>query len=163
MALLSAYRFTIMRRRMSTDRVSLRAATPKDSGFAFRVKKAALGQYVRETYGWDEDEQSRLHKRRIASTATRIIVLDGRDMGLVAIRENADCIRILQLFLLPEAQGKGIGSHVLAQVLREADRVHLPVALRVLKSNPRARAFFGRHGFTVVGETETHYNMQRVS
>jgi GNAT superfamily N-acetyltransferase len=152
-----------MRRKMDTEKVSLRAATAEDSGFAFKVKKAALGQYVRDIHGWDEDEQRRLHRRRFDPAATRIVMLHGRDIGLVAIRERADCIRLLQLFLLPEAQGEGIGSHVLTQVLREADRVHRPAVLRVLKSNPRAKAFFERHGFTLVGETETHYNMERVS
>jgi GNAT superfamily N-acetyltransferase len=148
---------------MDTEKVALRPATDEDSGFAFGVKKAALREYVREIYGWDEDEQRRLHERRFSSAAMRIIMAEERDIGLLGTREAADGIHLLQLFLLPDAQGKGIGSHVLAQVLREADRVHRPVVLRVLKSNPRAKVFFERHGFTLAGETETHYNMERLS
>jgi len=37
------------------------------------------------------------------------------------------------------------------------------MALRMLKSDPRAKAFYQRHGFGVVGETETHYTMETVS
>ena len=148
---------------MNTQDVALRPATQRDSGFAFAVKKAALGEYVRETYGWDEDDQRQLHEQRFRTSSTRIIVDQGKDIGLVAVRETDDQIHLLQLFLLPEAQGKGIGSHVLAEVLAEANRVHRPVVLSVLKSNPRARAFYERHGFGVVGETETHHNMQKIS
>lgn len=56
---------------------------------------------------------------------------------------------------------RGIGSHVLAGILDEAQRAQRPVILRVLRSNPRARAFYNRHGFTVTEETETHYYMER--
>jgi len=37
------------------------------------------------------------------------------------------------------------------------------MVLRILKSNPRAKAFYQRRGFSVVGETETHHNMEGVS
>ena len=148
---------------MDVEKVALRPATQQDSGFAFNVKKAALGEYVRETYGWDEDEQRRLHEQGFRASATRIIMAQGQDIGLVAIHEADDRIHLLQLFLLPEAQGKGIGSQVLDQMLGEANRVHRPVILRVLKCNPRAKAFYERHGFTLVGQTETHYNIEKVS
>ena len=148
---------------MDMAKVALRAARQEDSGFAFKVKKAALGEYVRETYGWDEDEQRRLHGRRFNPSATRMIMSEGQNVGLITICEADDRVQLLQLFLLPEAQGKGIGSHVLAEVLGEADQVNRLVGLRVLKSNPRAKAFYNRHGFALVGETQTHYIMERVS
>jgi ribosomal protein S18 acetylase RimI-like enzyme len=141
----------------------LRPAAHVDTEFAFHVKKAALGDYVRMIYGWDEDEQRKLHAHRFRTSATCIIVFQGQEIGLVTRQEADDHIQLLQLFLLPEAQGRGIGSSVLAKVLDEADRTHRSVALRVLKSNPRARAFYERHGFALVGETETHYELERVS
>jgi ribosomal protein S18 acetylase RimI-like enzyme len=61
--------------------------------------------------------------------------------------------------VLPAFQGRGIGPQVLACVLREA--AGRPVALRCLRSNPRALAFWQREGFVVVGETETHHEMAR--
>lgn len=88
---------------------------------------------------------------------------EGQNVGLITICEADDRVQLLQLFLRPEAQGKGIGSHVLAEVLGEADQVNRLVGLRVLKSNPRAKTFYDRHGFGLVGETQTHYIMERVS
>ena len=148
---------------MDMENVALRAATQEDTEFAFVVKKAALGEYVRETYGWEEAEQRRLHEEGFNPSATRIIMSEGQDVGLVAAHDADDPVYLLQLFLLPEVQGKGIGSHILAEVLAEAHRVHRLVACRVLKSNPRAKAFYERHGFAVVGQTKPHYMMQTVS
>jgi hypothetical protein len=44
-------------------------------------------------------------------------------------------------------------------VLEQARASHLPVSLRVLKVNP-AQRLWRRLGFTVVGETETHWLME---
>ena len=37
--------------------ITLQRATQEDLEFAFAVKKAALGDYVAKTHGWDEAEQ----------------------------------------------------------------------------------------------------------
>ena len=87
----------------------------------------------------------------------------GRSIGLVSIHQADDRVHLRKLFLLPEAQGKGVGSQVLAQVLDEARQARRPVALTVLKSNPRAKSFYERHGFALLEETETHYKMETVS
>jgi len=147
---------------MDMTKVALRPATQEDSEFAFEAKKAALGEYVRETWGWDEGDQRKRHEQGFRPSATRIIMCGGQDVGLLSIREADDRVQLLQLFLLPEAQGKGIGSHVLSEVLAAAHRAHRPVALRVLKSNPRAKTFYERHGFALVGQTETHCMMEMV-
>ena len=147
---------------MDPKKVDLRPATANDSRFAFDLKKAALGEYISETFGWDEAAQQKLHEQRFRPSGTQIVMFGGQDIGLLAVDRAADCIRLRQLFLLPEAQGKGIGSHLLAQVLCEARQLHVPVTLRVLKANPRAKAFYERHGFVVVGETETYHQMETV-
>jgi hypothetical protein len=42
----------------------------------------------------------------------------------------------------------------------QADAANLPLELQVLKVNP-ARRLYERLGLTVIGETDTHYLMQR--
>ena len=143
------------------ESVELRPATQEDSTFAFEVKKAALGEYVRQAYGWDEAEQLRLHERRFQPSETRVILGSGEAVGLVTTRREGDRLRLRQLFLAPRVQGKGLGSQVLAQVLNEARESDRVVALRVLRANPRAKVFYERHGFAVVGQTDTHDLMEK--
>jgi ribosomal protein S18 acetylase RimI-like enzyme len=49
----------------------------------------------------------------------------------------------------------------MALIISEAESLGLPVRLRVMKVNPRAKAFYERLGFTVISEIETHFTMER--
>lgn len=141
--------------------VKLRRATPEDGEFAYRVKKTTLGDYVRQVWGWDEDEQRRLHQRRFASQDFRVIVVAGADAGVLALSHEADCLRVNQLLLLPEYQDKGVGTAIMRQVLDDATRSRQPVRLQVFKVNHRAVEFYRRLGFRDAGMDEIHVQMER--
>jgi ribosomal protein S18 acetylase RimI-like enzyme len=51
----------------------------------------------------------------------------------------------------------------MALVMEEARARGVPVRLRVLKVNARARAFYERLGFVQTGETETHTLMEWIA
>jgi GNAT superfamily N-acetyltransferase len=69
-------------------------------------------------------------------------------------------LTLIGLYILPAFQGKGSGAQVLRQILFDAAARGLPVRLRCLKWNP-ALSLYRRHGFLVIGETETHFQMER--
>jgi ribosomal protein S18 acetylase RimI-like enzyme len=125
------------------------------------VKKTTLGEYVRQVWGWDEDEQRRLHQRRFASQDYQVIVVSGADVGILVLSREPDCLRVNELLVLPEYQGKGIGTACLRHVLDDAAGRKLPVRLRVLKVNVRAIEFYRRLGFSDAGTDETHIRMER--
>jgi len=140
--------------------VTLRAAKSEDLGFLFSLLKVALGSYVEETYGgWREEEQ---HARFIAGMRLethRVIELAGQPVGCLAVEWSPDQIRLNRVLLLPAIQGRGIGTELVRQVLAQARTSRLPVRLRVFKVNP-AQHLWRRLGFSVVGETETHWIME---
>ena len=148
------------RPRSELSSLTLRGANPSDSEFAYHAKKAAFKAYVEKVWGWHEDEQLRLHEQRFVAQDFRVINVAGIDVGVVAIAVADDCVKVNQLFLLPEHQGKGIGRACMLQVLDQARDLGLPVRLRVMKVNPRALAFYQRLGFTHTGETDTHDLME---
>jgi GNAT superfamily N-acetyltransferase len=143
------------------DSITLRKARPEDSEFAYRVKRAAFRGYVEKVWGWDEHEQRQLHEQRFGSQDFRVINLAGTDIGIMAAVVAPECVKVNQLFLLSEHQGKGIGRKCMLLIMEEARRLVLPVHLRVLKVNPRALAFYRRLGFVRTGETDTHVLMRR--
>ncbi|UCC78267.1 MAG: GNAT family N-acetyltransferase [Candidatus Zixiibacteriota bacterium] len=145
------------------DNLKLRKATPADSEFAYRTKKAAFGQYVEQVWGWDEEEQRRLHSRRFSSQDFSVIQLSGADVGIMAIVQETDCVKLNQIFILPEYQGRGIGMACTKRVIEDAAAAGLSVRLQVLKVNNRAIAFFQKSGFKKVGESDTHIRMERPS
>ena len=143
--------------------LTLRKASPNDSEFAYCVKKAAFREYVEKVWGWDEDAQRQLHEQRFEAQDFRVINLAGTDIGVMASVTAHDSVKVNQLFLLPEHQGKGIGRECMLLIMEEARRLALPVRLRILKVNPRALAFYERLGFVRTGETDTHDLMERRS
>jgi GNAT superfamily N-acetyltransferase len=136
--------------------VSLRPAKGCDSEFAYQTKKAAFRQYAEMVWGWDEAEQRALHERRFASQEFQIVQVSNADVGILAIAEEPCCVKLNQLYILPEYQGKGIGEACMKQIIADAQRTGLPVRLQALKVNARAIAFYRRLGFTDAGESDTH-------
>ncbi len=137
----------------------LRPATAADSEFAFQVKKAAFRAHVEMVWGWDEAEQRRLHERRFAAQEFKVIQAGGADVGILAVVRTPECVKVNQLFILPERQGKGIGKACMQRIIQDAGG--LPVRLQVLKVNTRAQSFFQRMGFDGIGETATHLQFER--
>ena len=139
---------------------AFRPATSADSEFAYAVRKAAFREYIERIWGWNELEQWRLHERRFVAQDVRIASLSGEDVGVMALAVTPEAVKVNQLFILPEHQGKGIGRSCMLLVLKEAQRLGLPVRLQVLKVNPRALAFYERLGFVRTGASDTHLLME---
>jgi GNAT superfamily N-acetyltransferase len=144
----------------ATNSLTLRKASTDDSDFAYCVKRAAFKQYVEKVSGWDEDEQRQLHDQRFGAQDFRLINLAGTDVGIMAVAVTPECMKLHQLFLLPEHQGKEIGRRCMLLIMEEARQLGLPVRLRVMKVNPRALAFYTRLGFVRTGATDAHDLME---
>jgi ribosomal protein S18 acetylase RimI-like enzyme len=68
---------------------------------------------------------------------------------------------VLDLTLLPEYRGRGIGTTLLRAVIAEAERDRVPVRLTVAVDNGRARVFYERLGFEAVGEDAARTLLER--
>ncbi|HWB86804.1 MAG TPA: GNAT family N-acetyltransferase [Bryobacteraceae bacterium] len=93
--------------------------------------------------------------------ASRAIVLvDERPAGWMAISETDHEIRLVDIVLLPEYRGQGIGTALIQQLLADSDRTGKPVRLTVRLDN-RARRLYQRLGFRRIGGDELHDTMER--
>jgi ribosomal protein S18 acetylase RimI-like enzyme len=79
--------------------------------------------------------------------------------GYYACRETGGALALNELVILPEFQGRGIGSSLLQEIIEDANNRGMPVRLQVLKAN-RALKLYERLGFVKNGETETHFQME---
>lgn len=146
---------------MSTSGVvSLRPATADDSEFAYRTTRETMREYVLATWGaWNEEEARQRASENIAAGATQVVVLEGTPIGIHVVKREPDAIRLLQIFIRPEYQRRGIGSQLIERLLAEARGARLPLRLRVLRVNP-AFALYQRMGFRVVEATPERYFME---
>ncbi len=84
---------------------------------------------------------------------TRHILKAGESVGFVVVVPREKDWLLDHLYVHPSAQGLGVGSWVLSQVLAEADAQHMPVHVTALKHS-EANRFYLRHGFVVQAEGE---------
>jgi GNAT superfamily N-acetyltransferase len=139
--------------------VDLRPATSHDYDFAFRVHCAAMRPSVEPAFGWDEAFQARYFRLHFDPAQHEIIRFEGGDVGIFSVEEQEESLFLALLAILPRYQKLGIGTTLIRSLQRKARERGLPVTLRVLRTNHRARALYERLGFALTGETDTHYHM----
>jgi GNAT superfamily N-acetyltransferase len=101
------------------------------------------------------DAQSRHYRGSFPEASYSVICVDGTSAGRLIVNRCADEIRIVDIALLPEFRGAGIGRELVERLLAEADSAELPVRCQVLAGN-KARRFWERLGF-VPAETDGVY------
>ena len=104
-----------------------------------------------QAHGFIESDfwQQRLQDMRnvyLPAAASRVLESDGRVSGFYSLHDGA----LAALFVAPECQGRGLGSHLLSDA-----KIHLPMLeLAVYSANAGAVAFYQRHGFVVLEERQ---------
>ncbi len=139
---------------------TLRSATQDDYDFLYRLHVAAMKYLVAQVWGWEDAWQEHFFADHFDPAPARIVVMDGKNVGVIAVEWREIDAFIANIEILPEYQGRGLGAAVIAHVIEEANARDFPVRLQALKINP-ARRLYERLGFVVTGETETHMLMRR--
>ena len=137
-----------------------RNITPEDYEYIYELKKNAYKEYVIMNWGaWDEEAQKEYFKNFINTykDTTYIIQTEGKDIGFYndAMLENGN-YEIGNICIIPEYQGKGIGTKILKDVIEEHKEFNIEI--QYFKQNPVGK-LYERLGFVPNGETKFHYQM----
>ena len=133
-----------------------------DYEFVYGVKKNAYKKYVEECWGaWIEEDQRNYFEKFMAAVKNNAyIIMDGDNrIGFYngEILENGN-YEIGNICIIPEYQGKGIGTKLLKEKLEEnKDR---DIEIQYFKQNP-VGSLYARLGFVPNGETQFHYQMMK--
>ena len=106
---------------------------------------------------WSEDQKRQFlefqfqaqhthYQQHFPDASYDLILLDGQPAGRLYVDRNSDEIRILDIALLPEYRGQGIGTRVLNEIREEAAAARLPIRIHVEQNNP-ALNLYKRLGF----------------
>jgi ribosomal protein S18 acetylase RimI-like enzyme len=136
--------------------VAVYASTREDELAAVPWTDAQKDAFVRSQF----EAQDRHYRTHFPDAEYDVVVVDGRPAGRLYVDRRPDEVRVLDLALLPELRGRGIGTALLRQVIEDADRAGLPVRFHVEMHNP-ARRLYERLGFTAAGQTGVHVLMER--
>jgi GNAT superfamily N-acetyltransferase len=98
--------------------------------------------------------QEASYRSRYPDAEYLVIEQEGRAVGRL-YRKIGDVVHVIDISLLPEARGAGVGTAVLRQTLSDAAEAGRPVTLTVAATNP-ARRLYERLGFVEDGEDGPH-------
>lgn len=119
-----------------------------------------MKENVIKTWGnWNDDFQKKYFDENFNPNLIKIIIIDDKYAGILKVTEKVDELHIDEIQLLPEFQGKGIGTKIINDIKSNAEGSNIATKLQVLKTN-RARNLYERLGFKIINETETHYIMR---
>jgi len=140
--------------------VELRQATTADLDLVHHVTEVSMRRYVEETWGvWDPVHQRRQIEQSYRPETHSILLVQGDAAGVLAVQEHPEHLQLEKIYLLPEYQGRGIGTRVVQGIQARAVELRLPLRLRVLAVNP-VRRLYERLGFRVVRSTEERHFME---
>ncbi len=150
--------------------VSLRAARTDDEEFLFQLFCQTMGDGLISRDAPQFDAILRLQFRAQLNTYLvefpnaehQIIMLDGVPIGRVLVERGPDEHRGVDIALVPEHRGSGLGTVLIQELLDEAELAGKPFRISVVRSNP-AMHLYERLGFKITGETLTHFWLQWTS
>jgi ribosomal protein S18 acetylase RimI-like enzyme len=117
------------------------------------AQKAA---FVRQQF----DAQHKHWQEHYTNTSWDVVLLDGHPVGRLYVARWPSEIRVVDVALLPEARGSGVGTRLLRELFAEADAARQPVRIHVEVFNP-ARRLYERLGFVRVEDTGVYILMER--
>jgi len=145
-----------------TAPLALAPVSDDDFETMLSLRMAAMHESLQRLGRFDPQRARERLSRAFEPAHSRHILLDGERVGFVVLlpvpAAAPDHFVLDHLYVAPQAQGQGVGSWVMGQLLAEADRLGLPVRVTALKQSD-ANRFYVRHGFELqhTSEWDLHY------
>lgn len=153
------------------DRPGFRSIREQDQEVLYQVYASTRTEELNQT-DWDDrqkeqflrmqfDAQHNYYQEHFGS-AEFLLILDGADpIGRLYVDRRLDEIRIIDIALLPEQRGRGLGGTLMRDLLDEGQASGRPVRIHVEKFNPALR-LYQRLGFRAIEDQGVYLFMEWV-
>jgi ribosomal protein S18 acetylase RimI-like enzyme len=152
--------------------ISYRAARPDDEELLFSVYASTREDEMRLVPWTDDEKQAFLrqqfeaqrthYKRYLPKTEYFVIERGGQPIGRLYLDRRENELRIVDIALLSEHRGAGIGNAILKDLIDDASGSGIPVRIHVERNNP-ALGLYRRLGFNEIGDEGVYLHMERVT
>jgi ribosomal protein S18 acetylase RimI-like enzyme len=155
--------------------------TPPREAIRYRPCTSADAPFLRHLYGTTRDDEMRMipwsgeqksmfldqqfnaqkqhYEKFYPHCEFLVIELDGKCIGRLYIDRGEGDIEIIDIALLPELRGRGIGRMLLEEILAEGKSTERKVTIYVEHFNP-ARSLYDRLGFRHVDTNGVYHLME---
>jgi ribosomal protein S18 acetylase RimI-like enzyme len=150
--------------------VSLRPVTDADQEFLIGVYAGTRADELAQT-NWDDSQkdafirwqyemQKKEYETRYPDARYDLILVDGVPAGRIWVGADDTQIRLLDIAVIPEFQNRGVGAHLLRQLMDEATRDNKPLRHMVFVLNENALRFYERLGFKTIEDVGGYLHME---
>ena len=154
---------------MTEHHIQTRPIDDGDADFLFRLYASTRQDELAPVPWTDEqkhaflkqqfDAQHSHYQQYFPEASFDVLLSDGTAIGRLYVDRRDDEIRIIDIALLPEHRGRGIGGAIMTELLAEAQDKRLPVRIHVERNNPALR-LYERLGFAQVEDQGVYLLMQ---
>lgn len=147
----------------------LRPVTDADSDFLYTLYADSRASEMAMVNWSDAQKQDFLQMQfhaqtqhyftNYANASFDVIELDGRPIGRLYVDHREGELRVIDITLLPEHQGRGIGGHYLQTLIDRAVSEDAVVSIHVEHNNP-AMKLYQRLGFSKVRDAGVYWFME---
>ena len=106
------------------------------------------------------DAQDAWWRENYAQARFDVILVDGEPAGRLYVHRGPSEIRIVDIALLPEYRGGGVGTRLLEDLLAEGDEDGKSLTIHVERMNPALR-LYERLGFSVAEDKGVYLFLER--
>jgi ribosomal protein S18 acetylase RimI-like enzyme len=149
--------------------VSLRAASAEDEAFLYDVYASTRSEEL-APLAWDTvtaesflrmqfSAQDRAYRQSHPSASFAVVLIANQPAGRLYVDRRPGSIHVIDIALLPQHRGGGVGRRLLEGLLEEGRATARPVTLNVLRSSP-AIGLYRRLGFVVIGEDDVYLDLE---
>jgi ribosomal protein S18 acetylase RimI-like enzyme len=149
--------------------VTLRPATEADRPFLLEVYGAARAEEL-DQVAWPEGQREAFlsmqfaaqdveYRRMNPAASFDVVEVDGRPAGRLYVDRRPGDIHVIDIALLPEHRGSGLGTLLVGRLLEEAAASGRTVGIHVEIHN-RAARLYERLGFVVVAEQGVYRQLE---
>jgi ribosomal protein S18 acetylase RimI-like enzyme len=151
------------------DGCKLRPATDDDLEFLYRVYAGTRADEMAIVPWTDEEKESFLRQQfnaqrthylaNYAGARYEVILVDDQPAGRLYLHWREDELRIMDIALLSEYRGRGIGGRLMQDLLDEAAAAGKRVRIHVECNNP-ARRLYDRLGFRQIDDLGVYHLLE---
>jgi len=148
----------------------LRPEVEADQPFRLALFRASRGP------GWDQlplpadmlarimeqqfHAQTQGYRAAYPQARLEIVMVGAQPVGRLATDRGAEALHLIDIAVVPERRGQGIGGAILRTLIDEAAAAETPLTLQVARDNLAAQRLYHRLGFALAGAGETHLTLR---
>jgi len=150
-------------------KLQLRPSLLDDRDFLFRLYASTRMDEIRG-FGWSAVQQDAFFRMQFnaqqqwyqttySTAENQIIEKDQEPIGRMIVQRGAGTWRLLDISLLPEHRGQGIGGELIRALINDCGAAGAVLQLQVVNTNP-AQRLYTRLGFIKTGQDQIYTQME---